>query len=71
MARIFVLLISFATLSAQQSTVPAPVGTHTELGLAGYAKVLCSAVFVSGRDAAEAAKNSALLLHAAPRRPTR
>jgi CubicO group peptidase (beta-lactamase class C family) len=39
-------------------TLP-PVGTHTELGLAGYAKVLCSAVFVSNRDPNEAAKNSA------------
>jgi CubicO group peptidase (beta-lactamase class C family) len=38
---------------------PVPVGTHTELGVAGYAKVLCSAVFVSGRDTDEAAKNSA------------
>ncbi|HUH12681.1 MAG TPA: serine hydrolase [Longimicrobiales bacterium] len=28
------------------------------LGLAGFAKVLCSAVFVSGRDPAEAARNS-------------
>src|SRR5438128_7391703 len=35
------------------------VGTPTELGLAGYAKILCSAVFVSGRDADEGAKNSA------------
>lgn len=36
-----------------------PEGTPLELGLAGYAKILCSAVFVSGRDAAEGAKNSA------------
>ncbi len=34
-----------------------PLGTHTELGLQGSAKVLCSAVFVSGRDPEEAAKN--------------
>src|SRR5215467_13543876 len=44
-------------------TVPAPssyrpVGTAQELELAGYAKILCSAVFVSGRDPAEATKNS-------------
>ncbi len=32
-----------------------------ELGLAGYAKVICSAVFVSGRDPYEAAKNSAFI----------
>ncbi len=36
-----------------------PEGTPAELGLAGYAKILCSAVFVSGRDPAEGAKNSA------------
>ena len=39
-----------------------PQGTALELGLAGYAKVLCSAVFVSGRDPAEAAQNSGLFL---------
>ena len=42
----------------QAQSIPAPQGTHTENGLAGYAKVLCSAVFVSGRDPEEAAKNS-------------
>jgi CubicO group peptidase (beta-lactamase class C family) len=35
-----------------------PLGTHTELGLQGSAKVLCSAVFVSGRDPDEFARNS-------------
>ncbi len=35
-----------------------PGGTPVELGLAGYAKVLCSAVFVSGRDPDEAFRNS-------------
>ncbi|HEV1285275.1 MAG TPA: serine hydrolase [Bryobacteraceae bacterium] len=35
-----------------------PVGTPVELGLAGYAKVLCSAVFVSYREPAEAFHNS-------------
>jgi len=35
-----------------------PVGSHSELGLAGYAKVLCSAVFVSGRQPEEAFQNS-------------
>jgi CubicO group peptidase (beta-lactamase class C family) len=45
----------------QATTPPAytPAGTRTELGLAGYAKVLCSAVFVSMRDPQEAATNSA------------
>ncbi len=53
-------------LAAQQrgappvpAETPTPQGTHTENGLAGFAKILCSAVFVSGRDADEAAKNSA------------
>ena len=41
------------------TTTPTPVGTRTELGLQGFAKVLCSAVFVSGREPAEAARNSA------------
>src|SRR5881409_736588 len=40
----------------------APEGTPISLGLAGYAKVLCSAVFVSGRDPAEAFKNSGFFL---------
>jgi CubicO group peptidase (beta-lactamase class C family) len=39
-----------------------PIGTPLELGLAGFAKVVCSAVYVSGRDAAEAARNSGHLL---------
>jgi hypothetical protein len=40
----------------------APEGTPISLGLAGYAKVLCSAVFVSGRDPAEAFQNSGFFL---------
>ena len=44
---------------AAPAGTPAPQGTHTENGLAGFAKILCSAVFVSGRDPDEAAKNSA------------
>jgi hypothetical protein len=35
-----------------------PHGSPVELGLAGYAKVLCSAVFVSERDIEEARHNS-------------
>jgi CubicO group peptidase (beta-lactamase class C family) len=44
---------------AGQSDYPTPRGTPTENGLAGFAKILCSAVFVSGRDPKEAAQNSA------------
>ena len=44
---------------AGQFDYPTPKGTPTENGLAGFAKILCSAVFVSGRDANEAARNSA------------
>jgi CubicO group peptidase (beta-lactamase class C family) len=40
----------------------APPGTPIELGLAGYAKVLCSAVFVSGRDPAEAFHNTGFFM---------
>src|SRR5436309_10889934 len=47
---------------ARQPSAFAPEGTPIELGLAGYAKVLCSAVFVSGRDAAEAFRNSGYML---------
>lgn len=39
-----------------------PVGTRIELGLAGYAKVLCSAVFVSGREPGEAFRNSGFFM---------
>jgi CubicO group peptidase (beta-lactamase class C family) len=43
-----VLLTGLAALSAQPP-IPGPRGTHTENGLAGFAKILCSGVFVSGR----------------------
>src|SRR5947209_3834477 len=68
-ARIVVGLALLALLAgvtagvARQTPTQPPayvvVGTPTELGLAGYAKILWSAVFVSGRDADEGAKNSA------------
>jgi CubicO group peptidase (beta-lactamase class C family) len=59
--RAVVLLALVCTLATpgRLATATPPQGTHTELGLAGYAKVLCSAVFVSERDPEEAAKNSA------------
>jgi len=44
---------------ATQPAIPVPVGHPTALGLAGYTKVLCSAVFVSDRDPEEASRNSA------------
>src|SRR6185503_2600414 len=55
-----VLLAALAAApAARQSDYPRPIGTPTENGLAGFAKILCSAVFISNRDPAEAAKNSA------------
>ncbi len=39
-----------------------PYQSPTSLGAASYAKILCSAVFVSGRDADEARQNSAYFL---------
>ncbi len=39
--------------------VPGPHGTHTENGLAGYAKILCSGVFVSGRAPEDVVRGSA------------
>ncbi|MFZ1808905.1 MAG: serine hydrolase [Cyclobacteriaceae bacterium] len=49
------------TLSEQYApveTTPSPEGTNIALGLAGYAKVMCSAVFISGREIEEAMQNS-------------
>ncbi len=62
--RLGLLLVAIAgatTVAARQTPAgyPTPVGTPTENGLAGFAKILCSAVFVSGREDAEAARNSA------------
>src|SRR3954467_9268765 len=59
--------LSVAASGAQQPPPPrqnafAPDGTPIALGLAGYAKVLCSAVFVSGREPAEAFENSGFFL---------
>ena len=60
-----VVLGSHGLVAQQADTRPPqyrPQGTALELGLQGFAKVLCSAVFVSGRDAAEAKRNSGALL---------
>jgi CubicO group peptidase (beta-lactamase class C family) len=51
-----------AVLQATQSQpapIPGPRGTHTENGLAGFAKILCSGVFVSGRAPEDVARGSA------------
>ena len=45
-----------------------PYQSPTTLGAASYAKIICSAVFVSGRDVEEAQKNSAYFLMAEPDR---
>jgi CubicO group peptidase (beta-lactamase class C family) len=64
-----IVIVAAATVAAAvQQPAPrpqsafAPDGTPIALGLAGYAKVLCSAVFVSGRDPAEAFRNSGFFL---------
>ena len=51
-----------ATAQPARPSAFAPEGTPIALGLAGYAKVVCSAVFVSGRDGAEAFENSGFFL---------
>lgn len=57
------VLTTLTLLDAQQAqprqVIPAPQGTHTENGLAGYAKILCSGVFVSGRTPEDVAHGSA------------
>src|SRR5262245_16566648 len=66
----FALILVALTVTALAQQAPArrpaafaPEGiTPISLGLAGYAKVLCSAVFVSERDPAEAFKNSGFFL---------
>src|SRR5688572_27087282 len=56
-------LLAIETGQARQvrtpQIIPAPQGTHTENGLAGYAKILCSGVFVSGRAPDDVASGSA------------
>lgn len=48
-----------AALQQAPAAIPSPQGTATENGLAGYAKILCSAVFVSGRTPEDGAQGSA------------
>jgi CubicO group peptidase (beta-lactamase class C family) len=76
-ARALILLAAISTtLLAQQRALP-PTRSHhpdipyqspTSLGAASYAKILCSAVFVSGRDEDEAKQNSAYFLMVEPDR---
>jgi len=53
------LSLAVSLLAQQAAPYPTPTGSQTSNGLAGFAKILCSAVFVSGRAPEEAAKNSA------------
>jgi CubicO group peptidase (beta-lactamase class C family) len=61
-----VLVVGSLAFAPAQTPRPrsafAPDGTPISLGLAGYAKVLCSAVFVSGRAPDEAFRNSGFFL---------
>ena len=50
--------ILYAQAPAPQA-IPGPQGTHTENGLAGFAKILCSGVFVSGREPEDVVNGSA------------
>jgi len=59
-----VVIGAFATVLREHpegppQAIPGPRGTHTENGLAGYAKILCSGVFVSGREPEDVAQGSA------------
>jgi len=68
--------LAVPVLARQQKWVPPtrphhpdiPYQSPTSLGAASYAKILCSAVFVSGRDEKEARENSAYFLMAEPDR---
>ena len=71
---VFVLATS-STVLAQRAVPPTrshhpdiPYQSPTSLGAASYAKMLCSAVFVSGRDAEEVKQNSAYFLMTEPDR---
>ncbi len=71
---VFVLVVATAAV-AQLGAPPTrshhpdiPYQSPTTLGAASYAKILCSAVFVSGRDVVEARQNSAYFLMNEPDR---
>ena len=72
-----VVLALAVPLPARQQAWTPPTRSHhpdtpyqlpTTLGAASYAKILCSAVFVTGRDVDEARRNSAFFLMNAPDR---
>jgi CubicO group peptidase (beta-lactamase class C family) len=57
-----VLALAGIALTAQQpstTSYPTPTGSPTDNGLAGFAKILCSGVFVSGREPADVVRGSA------------
>ena len=62
-AAVLLAAVAGSVLSARQAPAPQAIpgtqGTHTENGLAGYAKILCSGVFVSGREPEDVASGSA------------
>jgi CubicO group peptidase (beta-lactamase class C family) len=69
------LLLTWGGVLAQRALPPTrshhpdiPYQSPTTLGAASYAKILCSAVFVSGREVDEARQNSAYILMNAPDR---
>jgi hypothetical protein len=76
LATILTGLLVVPALARQQGWVPptrshhpdTPYQSPTSLGAASYAKILCSAVFMSGREVDEARQNSASFLMAAPDR---
>jgi CubicO group peptidase (beta-lactamase class C family) len=74
-ALILLAIISTTLLAQQRAVQPTrshhpdiPYQSPTSLGAASYAKILCSAVFVSGRDEEEAKQNSAYFLMVEPDR---
>lgn len=75
-ARLLVLVLAASTGATAQRVVPptrshhpdVPYQSPTTLGAASYAKILCSAVFVSHREVDEARQNSAYILMNEPDR---
>jgi CubicO group peptidase (beta-lactamase class C family) len=53
------LAAGLALQASPTPAIPGPRGTHTENGLAGFAKILCSGVFVSDRAPEDVVKGSA------------
>jgi CubicO group peptidase (beta-lactamase class C family) len=75
MRLLLVVLVGSTAALAQRAVPPTrahhpdiPYQSPAALGAASYAKILCSAVFVSGRDVDEARQNSAYILMNEPDR---